>query len=968
MQRALRLTTPNRRAGRRGGRPRGVVIHTTDGTFDGTAAWFTTPDSGVSSHYLVGLDGRVAQFVEEADTAFHAGRVVRPALDLAGREDPNDWTIGIELEDGGDPGHVARTPEQLQAAARLLREIARRWEIPLDSEHVIAHREINADKTCPGNVDLDALIAAARTRLVVCLLPVRNGERELDGWLESAARVADAVVALDDGSTDATRATLEADPLVVRVLTNPPRVGYAGWDDGANRARLLEASLELVPDWVLSLDADERLPPDDAAALRAFLETDALPGVAYGLRHLRMWGEGHDPRGHTVFRLFAPLPGDRFPEARLHFTPIPTRIPGGARVQTTIRLQHVGAADRPALATRARKYDEADPDGLWERSHGGLDAPPEEVVAGWPPRPAGLPVLEPHPVPDAGPASVTVRLVCLLAVRNGEQDLPGHLESVARFADAVVALDDGSTDATRAILAAHPLVERVLGNPPRDSYAGWDDAENRNRLLEAAAELDPDWLLVLDADERIDADDAMALRHFVDTTADPERAYGLRVFRMIGGLGHYDTAELWVYRLFAFRRGDRFATTRLHDVPVPTRVPREAWVRTTIRIQHLSSLTAERRRARFAKYAEADPGHEFQTGYDHLLTEPEPAALRPWTRRPPDLPVLAPAGSPGVDALDLHRLDLDGPVLSAIVISRDDEGHIARAVGSVVAQRMPAPFEVIVVVSGSDRTAEIVRGRFPQVRLVLLDGEALPGRARNAGLQIARGDFVSFPGSHTELPPGSLAARLAVHEQGRAMVTGSMHNGTRTAAGWASYFLDHARALPGRPSGPLAGPPAHCSYARDLVLAVGGFPEDMRAGEDTVVNRELWRRGHVAYRAQDVALTHHSRCRTAGRLVRHHYVRGRALGRIMLDDHAVGGPLLNPRVARRIGRDYVGDRLRRTAEGVERWGSPEEQRIFRRVRPLVAAGTVAAWTGTWSEILRPRRGKLAILVRDTRPA
>ena len=76
---------------------------------------------------------------------------------------------------------------------------------------------------------------------------------------------------------------------------------------------------------------------------------------------------------------------------------------------------------------------------------------------------------------------------------------------------------------------------------------------------------------------------------------------------------------------------------------------------------------------------------------------------------------------------------------------------------------------------------------------------------------------------------------------------------------------------------------------RDLVLAVGGFPEDMRAGEDTVVNRELWRRGHSAFRAQDVSLTHHSRCRTPTRLVRHHYVRGRALGRIMVDDHAVSG-------------------------------------------------------------------------------
>ena len=35
---------------------------------------------------------------------------------------------------------------------------------------------------------------------VACLLPVRDGERELAGWFASGKRFADAVVALDDGT------------------------------------------------------------------------------------------------------------------------------------------------------------------------------------------------------------------------------------------------------------------------------------------------------------------------------------------------------------------------------------------------------------------------------------------------------------------------------------------------------------------------------------------------------------------------------------------------------------------------------------------------------------------------------------------------------------------------------------------------------------------------------------------------
>src|SRR5215212_6317434 len=69
-----------------------------------------------------------------------------------------------------------------------------------------------------------------------------------------------------------------------------------------------------------------------------------------------------------------------------------------------------------------------------------------------------------------------VKVVCLLPARNAAADLPGFFESAARFADAVVALDDGSTDETRELLEACPLVEVLITNPRRESYRRWDDA------------------------------------------------------------------------------------------------------------------------------------------------------------------------------------------------------------------------------------------------------------------------------------------------------------------------------------------------------------------------------------------------------------------------------------------------------------------------------------------------------------
>jgi UDP-N-acetylmuramoyl-tripeptide--D-alanyl-D-alanine ligase len=807
--------------------------------------------------------------------------------------------------------------------------------------------------------------------LLACLLPVRNGADDLPGYLESVARVCDLVIALDDGSTDATPELLRDSPLVARILQNPRRPTYTGWDDAANRRRLLAAADEVAPRWVLWLDADERIDPDDAAALRTFLETDALPGFAFGLRHFRMWGERYDPDYTWIYRLFAHRRGQNLPDQRLHFDPVPVDIRVHAWVETTIRVRHLGAATEERRQARVRKYREADPGGEWQSDFGGLFAKPDGDLPRWKPRPAGLPVLVPGVVaadrvpPVAQPAARgdgarAQKLVCLLPARNCAHDLPAYFESVARFADAIVALDDGSTDDTRALLEREPLVKVLLTNPRRESYRGWDDAGNRNRLLEAAGAVNPDWTLSLDADERLDVSDAAALRTFVERDALPGYAYGLKVCSMSGDLDHYDAGSgvrqpLRVYRLFAYEPGQRLGGRRLHLVPVPESIPRSRWLETTLRIQHVGNLTEERRRLRFSKYEEADPTLEFQSTYGHLLAPP--ARVLPWQPRDPNLPVLADMADA---AALLDELDLDGPVISAIVISRDDENRIERAVGALVAQECPEPFEIIVVTSGTDRTADIVRSRFPQVTLVELPRPALPGEARNAGLSVARGDYVTFPGSHIELPQGSLAARVRAHESGYPMVTGSTLNGTKTWAGWASYFIDHAAVLPGRPAGRHRAPPGHCSYMRELLTAVGGFPEDMRAGEDTVVNMELTGRGYPTWRAQDVMMIHHSPCTTPRVLVGHHFKRGRAHGRIILDQWAPGLPPGGE--LRYFLVEYLPGRIRQITAAVRSWGSRRDRAHYAVVFPLVIGGAVASWVGTWYELLtagRARRDEVA---------
>lgn len=546
---------------------------------------------------------------------------------------------------------------------------------------------------------------------------------------------------------------------------------------------------------------------------------------------------------------------------------------------------------------------------------------------------------------------MTERLAVLTPVRNGEEDLPGYFTSVARFADLVVALDDGSTDATRAMLEGSPIVAKVLTNPRRHSYEGWDDAGNRRRLLDALSELDDiSWVFFLDADERLHEADAVALRGFIEKDAYRGFAYGFEVFRMVEGLERFDAdSQMWVYRMFGYRPGLELPDTRLHFVPIPVSIDRKLWIRTTLRIQHLGGADAKRRANRFRKYEEADPHTEFQATYDHLL-EP-PATVRGWQRRLPQTPVVVSAESQFTTVAS-HLADEEEsrrPIVSAVVISQNDEHTIARSLQALVDQDLDQPYEVIVVTSGTDGTAAVVADGFPSVRVIQLPRPALPGEARNAGLWVARGHYVSFPGSHVVAGPGSLRARVEAHDAGWDLVTGTTRNGNPTIAGWASYFLDHSSVLPARPSTELTAAPSHCSYVRSDLDEVGGFPEDMRAGEDTVVNLELFRRGRRAYREQAAVIVHSSRARTLTQMAQHHFVRGRAWGRILQSRYESRRRLLLSQFSSIVVAPMR--RIRMVARNVFSWGGSLTPH-YQTARWHIAVGALAAGAGTVYQTLQ----------------
>lgn len=148
--------------GRKGHRIEAIVIHLMAGSMEGTLSWFRNPASKVSAHYGVSRKGEVVRYVNDEDTAYHAGTVDHPTAELVLAKpgvSPNLWSIGIEHEGTADQEPTAA---QMVASAELVASLCARYSIPIDAKHIIPHRAIRASKTCPGKIDVLELITLAR--------------------------------------------------------------------------------------------------------------------------------------------------------------------------------------------------------------------------------------------------------------------------------------------------------------------------------------------------------------------------------------------------------------------------------------------------------------------------------------------------------------------------------------------------------------------------------------------------------------------------------------------------------------------------------------------------------------------------------------------------------------------------------------------------------------------------------------
>lgn len=166
--------------------PEIIVVHISTGSLGSMDSWFGSPGSLVSAHYGVGKDGSIHQYVAEDSAAWHAGRVSNPTFKLYKKGiNPNLYTIGIENE-GLDLSNA--TPLQLAKLMAIIKDIASRWNIPIDRDHIIGHYQVFAEKPfCPSpdHTLLDKIVSKMLPEERVCVMCPKSKVDIINNFLNS---------------------------------------------------------------------------------------------------------------------------------------------------------------------------------------------------------------------------------------------------------------------------------------------------------------------------------------------------------------------------------------------------------------------------------------------------------------------------------------------------------------------------------------------------------------------------------------------------------------------------------------------------------------------------------------------------------------------------------------------------------------------------------------------------------------
>lgn len=222
------------------------------------------------------------------------------------------------------------------------------------------------------------------------------------------------------------------------------------------------------------------------------------------------------------------------------------------------------------------------------------------------------------------------KITLALTVRNeADKFIKRMLTHAMKYVSNIVILDDASTDNTIDVC------EDILKDFPHKIYKNDEpmmmnlkESESKKKLWDLTINENPDWILLLDADEIFEDWGIEVLPNIVN---DPNfDAYYFKIYHMWEDDYHYRVDGLWNpvdYRIYLLRYQPNFdykwSDMGLHCYRHPYNAYEMPGCFCYVRLRHYGHFTKEIRSAKFKRYKLLDPNSEFvpKSHYDSILEE-----------------------------------------------------------------------------------------------------------------------------------------------------------------------------------------------------------------------------------------------------------------------------------------------------------------------------------------------------------